>query len=117
MVAELAAKRVGQSRHATNHHSQREIEALNVACTNALGIGIASILYPEVSRPVSGGVNAGSKGYITAVDEMLSDRVDFAQLVKIYAAPQEPERRYSPPEFVCATPNPISEKPQVAAWG
>ena len=53
----------------------------------------------------------GLNSYITAVDEMLSDRVDFAQLVKIYAAPQEPERRYSPPEFVCATPNPISGNP------
>jgi len=56
----------------------------------------------------------GLGSYIAAVDEMLGDRVDFAQLVKTYAAPQEPERRYSPPEFVSATPVRISGTPDPA---
>jgi IS1 family transposase len=46
----------------------------------------------------------GLNAYVAAVDEMLGDRVDFAQLIKTYAQPQEPERRYSPPDFVSATP-------------
>ena len=35
----------------------------------------------------------GLGSYLAAVDEMLGDRVDFAQLVKTYRLPQEPERR------------------------
>jgi IS1 family transposase len=53
----------------------------------------------------------GLNSYLPAVDEMPRDRVDFAQLIKTYAVPQEPERRYSPAEFVCATPNRVSGNP------
>jgi transposase-like protein/IS1 family transposase len=53
----------------------------------------------------------GLGSYIAAVDEMLGDRVDFAQLVKTYALPQEPERRYSPPEFVSAVRVRVSGDP------
>jgi transposase-like protein/IS1 family transposase len=56
----------------------------------------------------------GLASYIDAVDEMLYDRVDFAQLVKTYATPQEPERRYSPPEFVCAVPIRVLGNPDPA---
>lgn len=38
----------------------------------------------------------GLEAYIAAVDEMLMDRCDYAQLVKSYAEPQQDEKRYSP---------------------
>jgi IS1 family transposase len=53
----------------------------------------------------------GLNSYIAAVDEMLGDRVDFAQLIKTYSVPVEFERRYSPPEFVSAFRVPISGNP------
>ena len=46
----------------------------------------------------------GFKPYIKAILRYLGDRVDFAQLVKIYAASHEGERRYSPPDVVEAVP-------------
>jgi transposase-like protein/IS1 family transposase len=53
----------------------------------------------------------GLGSYVAAVDEMLGDRVDFAQLVKTYALPQEFERRYSPPDFVSAVRVPVGGNP------
>ncbi|HYW47982.1 MAG TPA: IS1 family transposase [Bryobacteraceae bacterium] len=53
----------------------------------------------------------GLQAYIAAVDEMLLDRCDFAQLIKIYAAPREGEQRYSPAEVVEAVPVVISGNP------
>jgi hypothetical protein len=41
----------------------------------------------------------------------LSDRCDFAQLIKIYASPREGEQRYSPGEVVEAVPVVISGNP------
>ena len=38
--------------------------------------------------------------YISAMENTLSDRVDFAQLIKVYRATPEGERRYSPAEVV-----------------
>ena len=43
---------------------------------------------------------------------MNGDRVDFAQLIKIYFNSQEPERRDSPGAMVCAVPNPVSGNPK-----
>ena len=41
----------------------------------------------------------GFKPYISAITTTLSDRCDFAQLIKVYAqAPVEEQRRYSPPD-------------------
>jgi IS1 family transposase len=48
----------------------------------------------------------GFKGYIGAVDYSLGTRVDFAQLVKVYASPRDGEQRYSPAEVVEAVPVP-----------
>lgn len=56
----------------------------------------------------------GLQAYIAAVDEMLVDRCDFAQLIKIYAAPREGEQRYSPAEVVEAVPVVISGNPDPA---
>lgn len=56
----------------------------------------------------------GLQAYIAAVDEMLLDRCDFAQLIKVYAAPREGEQRYSPAEVVEAVPVVISGNPDPA---
>jgi hypothetical protein len=53
----------------------------------------------------------GLKAYETAVDEIISDRVDFAQLIKIYASSREGEQRYSPAEVVEAVPVIVSGDP------
>lgn len=53
----------------------------------------------------------GLKAYETAVDEIISDRVDFAQLIKIYASSREGEQRYSPAEVVDAFPVIVSGDP------
>jgi IS1 family transposase len=48
----------------------------------------------------------GFKPYIDAVHHSLGTRVDFAQLVKVYAAPRDGEQRYSPAEVVDTIPLP-----------
>jgi IS1 family transposase len=53
----------------------------------------------------------GFQPYIGAIDAGLSDRVDYAQLVKVYASDREGEARYSPPEVVDAVPTPIFGNP------
>jgi hypothetical protein len=42
----------------------------------------------------------GFAPYRSAVDNSLGDRVDFAQLIKVYRATPEGERRYSPAEVI-----------------
>ena len=42
--------------------------------------------------------------YVGAVEETLSGRVNFAQLIKVYRATAEGERRYSPAECVEVVP-------------
>lgn len=54
----------------------------------------------------------GLPAYIPAVDLNLSDRCDYAQFIKIYAAPREGEQRYSPSEVVEAIPVVISGQPE-----
>jgi hypothetical protein len=56
----------------------------------------------------------GLKSYITAVDAMLLDRCDFAQLIKVYASPREGEQRYSPADVVEAIPIVVSGNPDPA---
>jgi hypothetical protein len=56
----------------------------------------------------------GLQSYIAAVDEMLMDRCDYAQLVKTYTEPQGDERRYSPAECTGAVKVVISGNPDEA---
>jgi hypothetical protein len=56
----------------------------------------------------------GLQSYIAAVNEMLMDRCDYAQLVKTYAEPQGDERRYSPAECTGAVKVVISGNPDEA---
>ena len=55
----------------------------------------------------------GFKPYIDAVHYSLGTRVDFAQLVKVYAAPRDGEQRYSPAEVVDAVPVPRWGEPDI----
>lgn len=48
----------------------------------------------------------GFKAYTDAILYSLATRVDYAQLVKVYGAPSDGERQYSPPEVVDAVPVP-----------
>jgi len=51
------------------------------------------------------------KGYVTAVNLRLSDRVSFGQLTKIYSASREGEQRYAPGDVVECVPVPIFGNP------
>ena len=53
----------------------------------------------------------GFKPYIAAVDLALIDRCDYAQVVKVYAAPREGEQRYAPADVVKAVPYPVMGYP------
>ena len=53
----------------------------------------------------------GFRAYIPAVDLQLSDRVDFAQLIKVYRAPREGETKYSPAEVVSTEVIPVLGNP------
>jgi IS1 family transposase len=49
--------------------------------------------------------------YRSAIDNTLCDRVDFAQLIKVYAASRGGEARYSPPQVVGTQAIPITGNP------
>jgi IS1 family transposase len=53
----------------------------------------------------------GLTAYINAVRRAFGEDVDYAMLIKQYAHPREGHVRYSPPEFVCATPEVRSGAP------
>jgi IS1 family transposase len=53
----------------------------------------------------------GHKAYLQAVEDAFGTDVDFAQLVKIYGAAPEGERRYSPAECIGAIPTTITGNP------
>lgn len=55
----------------------------------------------------------GFKPYVDAVHYSLGTRVDFAQLIKVYAAPRDGEHRYSPAEVVDAVPVPRWGRPKL----
>ena len=58
----------------------------------------------------------GHKAYLEAVEGAFGSDVDYAQLVKIYgAAPEGPQRRYSPAECVGARKRRVEGNPDVAA--
>jgi transposase-like protein/IS1 family transposase len=49
--------------------------------------------------------------YRSAITTTLSDRCDFAQLIKVYRAPAEGEGRYSPPEVAAVEEVPVMGRP------
>jgi transposase-like protein/IS1 family transposase len=56
----------------------------------------------------------GFAPYISAISNTLSDRVDFARLIKVYRATPEGERRYSPAEVVSTEVVPVIGQPDPA---
>jgi hypothetical protein len=57
----------------------------------------------------------GFQPYVSAITTTLSDRCDFAQLVKVYTqAPEEERRRYSPPDVTHAEKVPVMGNPDPA---
>jgi len=55
----------------------------------------------------------GLPAYRYAVGMHLGSRVDYAQLIKVYAQTPEGERRYSPPEVVSTESKPVSGDPDM----
>ena len=53
----------------------------------------------------------GFQPYVSAIDTTLGDRVDFAQIIKVYRATPEGERRYSPAEVVSTEVVPVIGHP------
>src|SRR5579864_2213467 len=53
----------------------------------------------------------GFAPYVSAMENTLADRVDFAQLIKVYRATPEGERRYSPAEVVSTERVPVIGDP------
>jgi IS1 family transposase len=53
----------------------------------------------------------GFRPYIAAIANTLEDRVDFAQLIKVYRATPEGERKYSPAEVVSTEVVPVLGEP------
>jgi IS1 family transposase len=53
----------------------------------------------------------GFSPYVSAVKLILRDRVDFAQLVKVYGSPRDGEQRYSPAVVVDSVPCEIMGRP------
>ncbi len=51
--------------------------------------------------------------YVSSIETTLGDRVDFAQLIKVYRATPEGERRYSPAEVVSTEVVPVVGHPDV----
>jgi hypothetical protein len=49
--------------------------------------------------------------YKSAISTTLSDRCDFAQLIKVYRAPQDGEKRYSPAEVQSVEVVPVMGRP------
>jgi hypothetical protein len=56
----------------------------------------------------------GFRPYIPAICDTLGDRVDFAQLIKVYGKPVEGQARYSPAEIVDTEVVPIMGNPEPA---
>ena len=82
----------------------------NQATTNAFIEGLRA----ATSRQWYQLTTDGFQPYIQAIDSTLSDRVDYGMLIKTYAAPQEGETRYSPPEVVDTTKKAILGDPDPA---
>ncbi len=53
----------------------------------------------------------GFQPYVNTVKMLLRDRVDFAQLIKVYGTPRDGEQRYSPAEVVDSVPVEIMGRP------
>ena len=51
--------------------------------------------------------------YRTAIPSVFGQRLDFAQLVKVYGLSEEPNRRYSPPHVIAIHATPCTGTPDM----
>lgn len=68
----------------------------------------------DLAGRLSGRIQLTSDGlqlYVKAVEAAFGGDVDYAQLVKIYGAPADGQRRYSPPECIGAELVPVNGNP------
>jgi IS1 family transposase len=79
----------------------------NQATTNAFIEGLRAATSDQPFQITTDGFGP----YVSAIDNTLSDRVDFAQLLKVYRATPEGERRYSPAEVVSTERVPVVGNP------
>jgi IS1 family transposase len=79
----------------------------NQATTDAFIEGLRAATSPQEFQITTDGFVP----YVSAIDNTLSDRCDFAQLVKVYRATPEGERRYSPAEVVSTEAVPVIGHP------
>lgn len=56
----------------------------------------------------------GFQPYVSAITTTLSDRCDFAQLIKVYVSDPEGQRRYSPPDVTHTERVPVMGNPDPA---
>jgi transposase-like protein/IS1 family transposase len=77
------------------------------ATTNAFIEGVREATTAQPFQISTDGFNP----YIAAIDNTLSDRVDYGMLVKVYAAPREGQQRYSPADVVEAVPRAVLGNP------
>jgi IS1 family transposase len=82
----------------------------NQATTDAFIEGLRAATSPQAFQITTDGFTS----YVSAIDATLSDRVDFAQLIKVYRATPEGERRYSPAEVVSVERVPCVGNPDPA---
>jgi len=74
----------------------------------------ATAFIQDVSERVATRIQLTSDGhaaYLRAVENVFGVDIDYAQLVKIYGAAPEGEKRYSPAECVGAKPTPVRGNP------
>jgi IS1 family transposase len=82
----------------------------NQATTNAFIEGLRAATSDQPFQITADGFGS----YVSAIDNTLSDRCDFAQLIKVYRATPEGERRYSPAEVVSTERVPVIGNPDPA---
>lgn len=77
--------------------------------TNAFVEGVRDAIAPKAEFQIT---TDGFAPYRIAVPDTFGDRVDFAQLIKVYRANPEGERRYSPAEVVNTEVVPVAGYPE-----
>jgi IS1 family transposase len=77
------------------------------ATTNAFIEGLRLATAPRPFQLTANGFPA----YPFAIESTLSDRVDFSQMIKVYRATPEGERRYSPAEVIGTSVVPVLGNP------
>lgn len=63
--------------------------------------GLAHVFMNDVASRVAGRVQLTTDGhhaYLTAVSEAFGGKIDYAQLIKVYGEPANPDKKYSPAE-------------------